>query len=661
VSEPAPRERSDEDYRPGTLARILAVPLLPFVAAWEAGGAVVHGLRVGLVWSLKGIWRLLGKLLHGVGVLLSWGARLIRFAFQLALRPLSLLVHAVASAALHMATAIAPILIRSWLVLRGLIKALMFALRAFWARLRVPLRLLALAMVAVLVRVGVLMRAVARAAWLAICAVASRIAIPLRLALRALGALAVRLALIARATARVVFRVARALARILWTWVFSPIGRGLTAVVRTALWLVRLIGHGLYVAASIAARLLAPVGAAMVRGISAVGGLLSAAARLAWGPVRALMALLGTALEQGVRAAAAVVALALRPLVQAWRQAFRVFAAACGYAFATLRASMRTALFAVHQVMHDTRNQVRHLFGRPALPMPVLKPESHHSSVHLDHTVTRRHAQHPRTKASRAAWAWAGAVAIVMVVVVGVLVSAARAQPGAGGAAVTIARPQEVTSSCPLLRPGGPASTFGDPDCGNLAIGHVVAAFDCSSQSRLPHELQFTSYDTTSGKEMAGASLSLAAAACRVDAGGYKEGSISSAQPVADDLLLLADFVPPSSGHFSLGLAARCSDTACVNAGADGDGHAWLAERSGGEWTTREWRSVQLQQGQKNRLAMWIGGNLEMAWLNGQVIGATNIPTGKPAGVAEFWVVNDGAGAPVALALQEVVVLDLRP
>ena len=265
----------------------------------------------------------------------------------------------------------------------------------------------------------------------------------------------------------------------------------------------------------------------------------------------------------------------------------------------------------------------------------------------------------------------AGGLAAVSVVVVllagaGWLMSVGKHQlvkapiPPPGPSAIPL--PLEVSSTCPLLQPGGPISVSVGDACTSLHVQRPYLDVDCRRLQHLPDLAKFVSLDATSGNFAEGASLTFTDNGCRLTAPANREGQVATQQAPPVDQVLIVDFVTPAEGDFELGLAARCTSTGCVNVETDAF-YLWMSDRTSDAWDTRLRHrmdgSVQLVPSATNRLVMWLGDGTETAWLNGQRIGTTPVKPTQP-GEASFFVLATDGSTPVALYLQRFVVLLLR-
>jgi hypothetical protein len=668
---------------PGLLARILAVPLVPFVAAWEMAVAIVHGIGPAVRWIFKVLGIALRALFTGVRIVAETLWRLVTWPFRL-------LGRGIAWVARQLARALLPIAARAWIIVRTLLKAFLEALRVLGERVVVPLRLLARAAYALAIRIGLLVRELARLAWLALRAIWARILPPLRFALRTFVSLVRRLFLVLRELVSVL-RAARAVGRFVQAWLLVPIGRAITAVVSAAWWLLRQLGSALQRAAFVALIYLLPVGRAiwtwllapLGRGLMAV----ISAARWLLRQVGFLLRLAARTVRAAVVLALSALAWVFRPVVLAWRWATAAVAAAARVAISIVRSSLRTARVAVLLAVHDSRNLVRKALGRPALPPPDLsaptrkrgrpaqrkpaksrhRPESNEAAqsrhlAELDEAVwlARTAPESSRRAASpaRRGWAWAGLIAIVVTLVV-VLMGSMRGgnQPVTGQ---VIAPPQNVSDTCPVLLPGGPIATNGEAACGTLSVQHPHVVLVCAEQSRLPAPWNFVGRNASTGNVEKGPSLSFVGNSCRLESPPEQQAEISTALS-AGDVVLIVDFALNGHGNFEVGLAARCSSTECVNVEADTLGSMWMAERNGSTWTNHATGTHEPFPADVNRLVMWVGANTEVGWLNGKVIDSVSVRTGMPAGDASFFVstADNYNPAPVVVDVQQFVIASL--
>lgn len=662
---------------PGLIARILAVPLVPFVAAWEMAGAIARGIGPALRWIFKAAEIVLRALFTGVRIVAETLWRLVTW-------PLRLLGRGIAWVAAQLARALLPIAVRSWIIVRALLKAFLEALRVLGERVVVPLRLLARAAVALAMRIGLLLRELARLAWRVLRAIGARILPPLRFALRTFVSIVRRLFLVLRALVSVVLRAARAVGRFVRAWLLAPIGRAVTAVVSAATWLVRQVGSALQRAAFTALVYLLPVGRAiwtwllvpLGHGLMAV----ISAARWLLRQVAFVLRLAARTVRGAAVLALSALAWVFRPVVLAWRWATAAVAGATRVAISVVRSSLRTARVAVLLAVHDSRNLVRNALGRPPLPPPDLSPparkrrrpaqrKSAHSHppsepdepLWLARTAPEGggNVPNPAARTGRRGWAWAGFIAIVVTLVV-VLMGSMRGgnQPVAGHA---IAAPQMVSESCPLLLPGGPTSTSGEAACGTLSVHRPDVALVCAQQSQLSAPWSFVGRNATTGNVEKGPSLSFVGNSCRLQSPPAQQAEISTALS-AGDVVLIVDFVLTGHGNFEVGLAARCSSNECVNVEADTSGSVWMAERNGTTWANRATGTHDPFPADVNRIVMWVGANTEVGWLNGKVIDSVSVRSGTPAGDASFFLstADNYNAAPVVVDVRQFVIAGLH-
>ncbi len=290
-------------------------------------------------------------------------------------------------------------------------------------------------------------------------------------------------------------------------------------------------------------------------------------------------------------------------------------------------------------------------------------------SITLVHAQTRtasswRGGGNPRRGV---AFASAGAVLLTMMSAAAATTIKPQSQ-GAGGLpsaseSVALALP---SSACPVLLPGGPTSPIADSACGGLTLGNAVAVLDCAHLSSLPDQWTFLLFDGVFSSEAThpdyagrGATLSYANSSCRLGAPAYQvEARLSTSQATSDGVVVIADFIPPGGSIFETGIAARCSVEWCINAVADSDGVALLTERAGSpNWVTHGHRPVKLLTDQRNRMVMWLNSDLEVSWVNGQLIGTAKVHTGQPQGDIRFFVVNIDRSATAVIDVRRLVVL----
>jgi hypothetical protein len=667
--EPPPRES------PGLLARILAVPLVPFVAAWEVAGAIARGIGPALRWILKVAEIALRAFFTGLRIVAEQLWRVVTW-------PLRILGRGIVWVAGHLARLVLPIAVRSWIIVRAVVKAFLEALRVLGARIVVPLRLLARAAYALAIRIGLLLRELARVAWLALRAIGARILPPLRFVLRTFVSIVRRLFLVLRALASAVLRAARAVARFMRAWLLAPIGRAVTAVVSAAWWLLRQVGSAVRRAALVALLYLLPLGRAIWKWLLVPLGrglrVVIWAARWLVHQVAFVFRLAARTVRAAVVLALSALAWVFRPVVLAWRWATAAVAAATRVAISIVRSSLRTARVAVLLAVYDSRNLVRKALGRPALPPPDLtsptrkrrrpalrrpghrrKPTQSDEPVWLARTAPEGAGPRsiPAARTSRRGWAWVGFLAIVLTLVVVLMGSIRGNQPVAGH---VIAPPQSVTDTCPLLQPGGPTSTNGEVACGTMSVKRPDVTLVCAQQTQLASPWNFVGRNATTGNVEKGPSLSFAGNSCRLESPPEQMAEISTTLS-AGDVVLIVDFVLSGHGNFEVGLAARCSDNECVNVEADTSGFVWMAERTGNTWTNRATGTHEPFPTDVNRLVMWVGAGTEVGWLNGKVIDSVSVQTGKPVGYASFFIstADNYNPAPVVVDVRQFVVAGL--
>jgi len=354
--------------------------------------------------------------------------------------------------------------------------------------------------------------------------------------------------------------------------------------------------------------------------------------------------------------------------------------AATSVAISVVRSSLRTARVAVLLAVHDSRNLVRKALGRPALPPPDFSiparkrrrpaqrksahshpPSESDEPLWLARTAPEGggHVPNPAARTGRRGWAWAGFIAIVVTLVVVLMGSMRGGNPPV--ASHVIAPPQNVTSSCPLLLPGGPTSTNGEVACGTLSVQHPDVVLVCDQLSQLSAPWNFVGRNATTGNIQKGPSLTLVGNSCRLESPPEQQAEISTALS-AGDVVLIVDFVLTGHGNFEVGLAARCSSNECVNVEADTSGSVWMAERSGNTWTNRATGTHEPFPADVNRLVMWVGANTEMGWLNGKVIDSVSVKTGTPAGDASFFIstADNYNPAPVVVDVRQFVITGLH-
>jgi hypothetical protein len=238
-------ETDDEEHEQlGWLGRILAIPLVPFVALWEAAKIGARALASGVRWlgsTLTSLWRSVRELLLNAA---GWLARTVRAAFrtvrqvaQALGRPLLALARALITPVRAFGRGVAALAKRCVVAIRMLAKTTAAALRAAG---RAALALTRRALVALRAAARVLaqpLRAAARAiaalakrALLAMRAFAKTTAAALRAAGRAALALTRRALVALRAAARVLAQPLRAAAR----WCTRALATARSAVTRIA-------------------------------------------------------------------------------------------------------------------------------------------------------------------------------------------------------------------------------------------------------------------------------------------------------------------------------------------------------------------------------------------------------------------------------------------
>ena len=191
----------EEELASGAIVQALAIPLLPFVAVWEAWGALTRAVAIASLLAAFEFGRVIGAISRALRRALrrAWVAfkQLMDFLLR-PVRQLARLLKATAEAVFQLLARplraltrlVAQLLKRAVLVLRTVLRSLMLGVRAVFVRLSVPLRIVARAVASVLRRVWTLLRALARSFVLAMRAVGARLLVPLRLVARGLLRLA---------------------------------------------------------------------------------------------------------------------------------------------------------------------------------------------------------------------------------------------------------------------------------------------------------------------------------------------------------------------------------------------------------------------------------------------------------------------------------------
>jgi hypothetical protein len=600
MSEPEPA------YRPAAVVRVLSIALVPLVALWEALKAVPRAIG----WTLEELGRFVRTIARGFWWLLSAP---FRYLVGPILRAIFRGVRWVAG---RVFDALLPVLIRAGLLLRELLRAIAAAARALWIRLLVPLRLLGRAAIALIRRAALYLRLLGKAVWLVTREVWVRTVVPFRLLGRAI----------------------RWVAGKAWNWLLAPIGHAIRALFRGGWWLLRELGAGLRTAVFRLLVFLLPVLIPAWQAAQTIARALAAAARLA-----------GRSVVQVARAARAALAWLVRPIVTLWRLAALAVAAAAS----TAGAAAQAARGAVRLAFHDAANQLRRALGRPALPMLIDQP-------HVPRGGPR--PGNKRTNGQSVRTAFLGAVFLVLVFAVGAIVVAGMSAPRSSTAtaetlSVTIAPPSDVTEQCTLLQPGGPLADT-DSTCGTLAFGATVAALDCSKIRSLPASFSVTHFDDNKSRAISGPPLYFAGSSCSLIAPLQQEEAVVTTTNPPADTVIVADFVAPSEGEFTVGVVARCSSLECVDAVADGSGQTFMDEWLSNHWFTHRSQNRTLRAGDLNRIVMWQAGGVQEAWLNGQLMGRAYVKTRAGNGESRFFLDNvGGAGAAVEVDLRKLVIL----
>jgi len=238
----------EEELASGAVVQALAIPLLPFVAVWEAWGALTRAVANASLLAAFEFGRVIGAISRALRRALrrAWVAfkQLMDFLLR-PVRQLARLLKATAEAVFQLLARplraltrlVAQLLKRAVLVLRTVLRSLMLGVRAVFVRLSVPLRIVARAVASVLRRVWTLLRALARSFVLAMRAVAARLLVPLRIVARAVASVLRRAWTLLRALARSFVLAMRAVgARLLVP--LRLVARGLLRLARVirALW-----------------------------------------------------------------------------------------------------------------------------------------------------------------------------------------------------------------------------------------------------------------------------------------------------------------------------------------------------------------------------------------------------------------------------------------
>jgi SAM-dependent methyltransferase len=248
----------DEGEELGRVGRILAIPLVPFVALWEAAKAGARGISSGARW-LRSAGASVGRF---VGRLVSAAARSVISPFRAGYRIVIRLGRCARAA-----------LARGWAAARAAAGAIARPVAAGARAVVQPVRALWRGLASL-----------ARRASVALRAAASAVAMPVRNAARAVVAIVKRWLVAVRAFAK-------------------GVAAGLRAGGRAVVALVRRVGVALRAAARAVAMPVRNAGRALVALVRRVGVPLRAAARMLTTPVRAVASALGTAARQAMEAA----------------------------------------------------------------------------------------------------------------------------------------------------------------------------------------------------------------------------------------------------------------------------------------------------------------------------------------------------------------------
>jgi len=709
VSGPTPHRNS----RQALLVRVLAIPFVPIVAAWELLKAAVRGLGTALLWLGRALWYLAGLPFRAVAALLRFLVAFLKAVGRFLLPILSAVGNGFQRLALLLAEAILPVLVRAGLIVRELVRELVIAVRALGVRILIPLRLLANGVIALLRRAALILRLVARSIWLALAALWVRILVPLRLALRALTLLAVRTVLLVTAAGRAVVSAAEAVGRAVWkwllapigravtaafrvarwlvvgladlvvdvvlvpigrgvsavlraarwlavqvgrlvlTWVLLPIGRGVSALVRAARWIVRSTSAVLRAAGLLVLLLLIPIGQAAWRMASAIAATARAAARLAWRPVGAVLSIVGAALD----AAMGTVRGAVRSAATAVAEA------------------VHSARVGVAEAIHDSRDLVRRAFGRPPLPAFVWRePPPRVAAVEAPKPAVGRRQRRP-TVGGRGRLVAAGALGIMLTLVgIGFMNGRPTAAPSDRPASETPGSTRESASAhsgpildpegCSLLQPGTPISAPADAACGTLAGAVPVAALDCATATDLPPTLRLEGWDgsvlaATFFGSLPDPGIAYVNHSCRLAVPAGQAASLTTGKAAGDNVVVIADYVPPAHATFDVGVDGRCTrGTQCVHALVTDSGQALIGEHlSTGAWQHQAGPQVVSGTGE-NRMVLWLRGGMASAWLNGRETGPLAVSSQNGPGQAGFFFLNQDE-VPLQVDLRQLAILSL--
>src|SRR5207302_2477867 len=115
---------------------------------------------------------------------------------------------------------------------------------------------------------------------------------------------------------------------------------------------------------------------------------------------------------------------------------------------------------------------------------------------------------------------------------------------------------------------------------------------------------------------------------CQLQVSPKREGELSTAGTLPRDILVIADFTAPAGVLFDLGVFGRCGASGCVDTAVEGDGSTFMSEREGGgRWLDLTRRRLKFLPG-LNRLVLWVGGAVAVAWLNGAEMGRPDVTGG---------------------------------
>ncbi len=175
--------------------------------------------------------------------------------------------------------------------------------------------------------------------------------------------------------------------------------------------------------------------------------------------------------------------------------------------------------------------------------------------------------------------------------------------------------------------------------CATFAYKSTLVQLDCRSVSALPGPIEATSYDNNVSASGGGGTFSMDSAGCHFNMPAHLvEEDLSTTSKVDPSaVLLVADFIPPTTPNIDIGMSYGCDDTGCVSTDLyTVDSSVYIGEDSNSKLVSQQ---VNAKEG-TNRLVLVIQGEKIRGWFNGSPIATQTGGRTHGQGYYGFWVTN---------------------